>query len=201
MPKSSAKWVETGYNLLAMNGPEGVHIEAIARILDANKSSFYHFFGTMEIFYDELMLHHYDMIDIALTDCQNAQCLDPDYLIYVVKHKIAFMVQVQLSRHKRIPSFSKAYLIVNQKIDESVLLLWNKYLGLLDNDNVALLYLSFVRDTVYSRVSFDTFTYNFLHEIAIGAKQIVEEIRQGKISLKKCDVKEVSNSFKRKDID
>ena len=123
MPKSSAKWLETAYNLLATNGPEGVRIEAIARILDANKSSFYHFFGTMEIFYDELMLHHLDSIDIALHECQNAGSLDPEYLNCVVDHKVAFMVQVQLSRHKNIPSFSKAHNVVNQKLDKSILLL------------------------------------------------------------------------------
>src|SRR5688500_2049134 len=99
MSKNSAKWIETGYNLFAIEGPEGVHIEKIARILGANKSSFYHFFGTLEIFFDELILHHYDKIDLALKDCKNARSLDPEYLDQVVQHKVAFMVQVQLARH------------------------------------------------------------------------------------------------------
>jgi AcrR family transcriptional regulator len=192
MAKNSAKWIETGYNLLAINGPEGVHIETIARILAANKSSFYHFFGTLEIFYDELMLHHYNKIDLALNDCKIARSLDPEYLEQVLKHRDAFMVQVQLSRHKNIPLFSKAFLLVNQKIDQSVLPVWNKHLGVFDNDNLSLLCLSFVRDTFYSRISFETFTYEFLHDIAVEAKKIVEEIREGKISLRKFDPQDVS---------
>src|SRR5688572_24786943 len=152
--KNSAKWIETGYNLLAVNGPEGVHIEKMARILRANKSSFYHFFGTLEIFLDELMLHHYDKVDLVLNDCKNARSLDPEYLEQVVKHKVTFMVQVQLARHKNIPLFSKACLHVNQKMDRSILQLWNKHLGVFDNDNLSLLCLNFVRDTFYSRVSF-----------------------------------------------
>jgi AcrR family transcriptional regulator len=195
MPKGSAKWVETGYNLLAINGPEGVHIETIARTLEANKSSFYHFFGTLEIFYDELMLHHHNKIDIALNDCQDSQSLDPDYLNCMVVHKVAFMVQVQLNRHKKIPSFSKAYSLVNQKIDKSVLLLWNKHLGLFDNDNLSLLYLSFVRDAIYSRINFETFNYPFLHDIAVEAKKIIEEIRQGKTSLRQFGDTDVTNRF------
>jgi AcrR family transcriptional regulator len=188
--KNSAKWIETGYNLLADPGPEGVHIEKIARILRTNKSSFYHFFGTLEIFYDELMQHHYDKVDLVLNDCKHARSLDPEYLEQVVKHKVTIMVQVQLARHKNIPLFSKAYLHVNQKIDRSILHLWNKHLGVLDNDNLSLLCLNFVRDTFYSRVSFENFTYEFLHDIAVEAKKIVDEIRQGKVSLKQFGSKD-----------
>jgi hypothetical protein len=120
-----------------------------------------------------------------MKDGERAQSLDPDYLTRMVNHKVALMVQVQLTRHKNIPLFSKAYLQVNQKIDESVILLWNKYLGIFDNDNLSLLCLRFVRDTFYSRVSFENFNYHFLHELAVEAKKVVDRIKEGSISLNK----------------
>jgi AcrR family transcriptional regulator len=166
---------------------EGIHIEKIARAIGLNKSSFYHFFGTLEVFHEQLILHHYDMIDMAMKDGEGAQTLDPDYLTRMLNHKVAFMVQVQLTRHKSNPLFSKAYLHVNRKIDKSVILLWNKYLGVFDNDSLSLLCLSFVRDTFYSRVSLENFDYNFLHDLAIEAKKVVDNLKEGKISLNKID--------------
>lgn len=202
MQKTSTKWIETGYNLLAIAGPGGVHIEKIARILEANKSSFYHFFGTMEIFYDELILHHYERIDMVLNECKNLQSLDPEYLVQMVKHKVIFMVQVQLARQKNDPLFSKASLHINQKIDQSILRLWNKHIGIFDNDVLSLLYLNFVRDTFYSRVTFENFTYGFLHDMAVEAKKIVDEIRQGKISQQKFGSKGALNRpSKQNDVD
>ena len=184
---SATKWLETGYTLFAREGPDGVQIEKIARLLALNKSSFYHYFGTLEIFNGLLIQHHYNKIDVAIEDAQEAESLDPDYLDTIVKHKVTFMFQMQLTRHTSNALFSKACLKVNQKIDQSVILLWNKHLGLTNNDDVSLLYLGFVRDTFYARISFENFNYHFLHEIASGAKRIVQEIQEGKISLNKFE--------------
>jgi AcrR family transcriptional regulator len=184
---SATKWLETGYTIFAREGPDGIQIEKIARLLALNKSSFYHYFGTFEIFYELLVQHHYNRIDMAMKDAQVATCLDPDYLEIVVKHKVTFMFQMQLTRYKSNALFSKACSRVNQKMDESVILLWNKHLGVIDNDDLSLLFLGFVRDSFYARVSFENFNYYFLHDLVSGARRIVEEIRQRRISLRKFE--------------
>ena len=184
---SATKWLETGYTVFAHEGPDGLQIEKIARLLALNKSSFYHYFGTLEIFYELLVQHHYNKIDAAVRDAREAKNLDPDYLDTIVKHKVTFMVQMQLTRHTSNPLFSKACLKVHQKIDQSIIFLWNKHLGLTNNDEVSLLYLGFVRDTFYARISFENFNYPFLHELASGAKRIVQEIQAKKISLNKFE--------------
>lgn len=184
---TAAKWIETSYTLFAHDGPEGIHIEKIARILGLNKSGFYHYFGTLEIFYEFLIQHHFRKVDAAIKDAQEAQRLDPDYLDKIVKHKVTFMVQMQLTRHQNNVLFSKACLKVNQKIDQSIIQLWNEHLGLNDNDDLSLLFLGFVRDSFYARVSFENFNYNFLHTLASEAKRIIEEIQQEKISLRRFE--------------
>jgi AcrR family transcriptional regulator len=184
---SATKWLQTGYTVFAHEGPDGIQIERIARIMALNKSSFYHYFGTLEIFFEMLVKYHYNRIDVAIKDADEAENFDPDYLDTIVRHKVTFMVQMQLSRHKNNTMFSKAYSKVNEKIDQSVILLWNKHLGLTNNDDVSLLYLGFVRDTIFARISFENFNYHFLHELASEAKRIVEEIQKGKISLRKFE--------------
>jgi AcrR family transcriptional regulator len=183
---STTKWLETGYMLFACEGPDGIQIERIARILGLNKSSFYHYFGTLEVFYEMMIQYHYAMTDIALKEAQEAETLDPAYLDIIVKHKIPFMFQMQLNRHKKIALFAKACSKVNQKIDQSLILLWKKHLNH-TNEDLSLLCLSFIRDTFYARISFENFNYHLLHELACGAKRIVEKIQEGKICINKFE--------------
>jgi len=184
---TATKWLEAGYNVFAREGPEGIQVERIARILALNKSGFYHYFGTLEIFYELFVQYHYNRVDAAINDAQNARSLDPDYLNIIVKHKITFLVQMQLIRYKSNELFSKAYLQVNQKIDQSVIQLWSKHLGLIDNDDLSLLFLGFVRDSFYARVTFENFNYYFLHTLASEAKKITEELQHKKISLRRFE--------------
>jgi AcrR family transcriptional regulator len=45
-------WIKAGYKLLGTEGMDGIKVERLARILDLNKSGFYHYFGTMEFYED-----------------------------------------------------------------------------------------------------------------------------------------------------
>ena len=179
--KTSVKWIETGYSLFAHDGLEGIHIEKIARALDLNKSSFYHFFGTLEVFHEQLVLHHYNMIDLAMKDGEGAQSLDPD-TSQDGNHKVALWTGTLPTQS--IPFFQS--LFARHKKIENRILLW-KASWRFDNDSFSLLCLSFVRDTFYSRVSFETFNYHFLHELAAEAKKVVDKIKEGSISLNRID--------------
>jgi len=173
--QTSLKWIETGYHLFAHEGPNGIHIEKIARLLELNKSSFYHHFGTLEVFYEELVHYHYQRIDRVMKDVQSSQNLDPDYLYQVIKHKITFLSQVQFVRHKGNPLFAATVLKVNQRIDQSAIQLWKKHVQF-NNDELALKCLSFLRDTFYARVTSDNFNYTFLQDLLKDSKYIVDEI-------------------------
>jgi hypothetical protein len=186
--KTSEKWLEMGYDLFAHEGPDGIHVERIARILNLNKSSFYHFFGTMEIFYEHLMVHHYNAMQLALDECKSAQTFDPEYLNTAIKHKVAFMAQVQLNQHKSNPVFTQAHQKINQKIDQSIGEIWNKYQTVAYKGHPYLLYLGFVRDAFYARVTFANFNYNFLRALLTEAKAIVHEIQFGKTFLNRSVV-------------
>jgi AcrR family transcriptional regulator len=49
-------WLSSGYELFAQEGPDGIQVERLARILNLNKSDFYHYFGEIENFLLELMI-------------------------------------------------------------------------------------------------------------------------------------------------
>ena len=54
----SLAWLEVGYSLFAAEGPDGIQIERMARILQLNKSGFYHYFGDLEGYHHELLRLH-----------------------------------------------------------------------------------------------------------------------------------------------
>jgi AcrR family transcriptional regulator len=51
-------WVETGYGKFSESGPYGMKVEILAKLVNKNKSSFYHHFADMEIFIECLLNYH-----------------------------------------------------------------------------------------------------------------------------------------------
>lgn len=88
--ETKKKWIEIGYDLFANEGPEGVQVERMSRILKLNKSGFYHHFGNMELFSSELVTYHHHMIELYLADAAACKNIDPEYLEVMVKHKHTF---------------------------------------------------------------------------------------------------------------
>jgi len=48
-------WIENGYKAFAYEGPTSFKVERLAKATNKNKSSFYHFFGDMEVFTNKLL--------------------------------------------------------------------------------------------------------------------------------------------------
>lgn len=173
--KVSESWIETGYHLFAHEGLDHIQIEKMARTLLLNKSGFYHYFGTFEIFFEQLLLHHHTKIDHFVNDIRNCQNIDPDFINAMIEHKVSLMVQIHLTRNKNNTTFNCAAEHSDQKIEQAVLPIWAEHIGLLKYD-LASRYWKLVRDMFYTRVTFDNFTYSFLHRLASDAKEIVEGI-------------------------
>ena len=56
--KNRESWIDMGYQLVSQKGFRSINIESLSRALKKNKSSFYHYFGDLEIFIEELLGHH-----------------------------------------------------------------------------------------------------------------------------------------------
>ena len=51
-------WVKAGYKLFGKEGMEAIKVERLARILQLNKSGFYHYFGSMKSYLKSLLQYH-----------------------------------------------------------------------------------------------------------------------------------------------
>ena len=86
------------------------------------------------------------------------------------------MFQVQLTRTKNRVSFYEASKAVDEKVNVAVHQLWGDYLDVHSNSDVALRYFHLVRDMFYTRISFENLNYEFLHNLAAEAKQLVNQL-------------------------
>lgn len=169
-------WIDTGYELFARQGLESMQIERLARILDLNKSGFYHYFGDLNNYFEHLIRHHHHRIDQMVKEIESIEVLDPDYLLLMLKHNVTVMANMQLlrNRHKRL--FENAFSEASHKIDSALVPVWSAHLGIPDQPELALSYLKMARDVFYARVTFDSFNYEFLHNLALDAKRILDDM-------------------------
>ena len=171
-------WTELGYELFAAEGLEGIQVERLARILQLNKSGFYHYFADLEGFCQQLIHLHKRKIDLLIVDVLEIKKLDPDYLLLLVKYTSTIMFQVQLTRNKEQYSLYEASEEIDKRLNHGVRDLWIDYLGSNANSDHAMRYYDFVRDMLYTRVSFRNFNFQFLHSLITEAKVLIDQINE-----------------------
>jgi len=174
--KNGSLWLEQGYILFAEEGLDGIQVERLARILQLNKSGFYHYFGDLEGYCIELIGLHEKKVNQLIKCISELSDFDPGYLNLLIANPATVMFQVQLTRNKHGFSFYKASELADQRISNAIAALWSDYLGMGSNEALALRYYHFVRDMFYTRVSFDNLNYMFLHNLISESRQLLIEI-------------------------
>lgn len=170
-------WIVKGYELLAREGPEGLQVERLARILDFNKSGFYHYFGNQSTYIQHLMQHHLKNVDLMVEAVHSMPQFMPGFAQLLADFSLSILTQKQLQRSRHIPLFAKTYDEVNKKIDPKILSLWANFIEIPDNPTLALRYLEFVRDLFYARVTSTTLTFEFVYNFIIESKEICDGFR------------------------
>lgn len=179
---NSSVWKEAGYTLFAEEGPEGIQVERLARILQLNKSGFYHYFGDLEIYIKELVKLHQQKTEIYLSDLLLIKNIDPDYLHLAVEHKTPIMFHLNLIRANN-PSFSSVAERINQREASLLCEMWTQYLGRHESPSLAIRSFGIVRDMFYARLSFQNFNYPFLHNLMTQAKIVMARLTESRTEL------------------
>ncbi len=155
-------WIETAYGIFALEGPKGLRIESIARIIGKSKSSFYHHFADLGIFTDVLLGHHLDRAqDIALR-MQRCERMDPDMLELLVDVKTDILFHRQLRIHRDVQSYRQYFEKAHAPIEEALLGVWSKALDLGARERLARIMLNLAVENFYLRVTAESLTREWL---------------------------------------
>lgn len=174
--KAYNAWIKVGYELFAQEGPEGIQIERLARILDLNKSGFYHYFGNHDTYFEHLMQHHLLQANLLVENIRSSRNFIPECIQFLAESSIPILVQKQLQRACHISLFARTYEEINNKVDPAILTQWIDFIEIPD-PTLALQYLEFVRDTFYARVTTDTLSFEFIFDICMQAKEICNGLK------------------------
>jgi AcrR family transcriptional regulator len=173
---ASERWVEAGYNLFVKEGPDGLQVERLARILGLNKSGFYHYFGDMENYTARLIRYHYREFDRFMDDVVKCRNVDPEYIQVIHNHRLMAMGQMQLARNKDNPMFLDAHKEGDDRVVSLTRGIWADYLNLNDKLELAGQFHALLRDIFYTRITWENFTIEYLRTLAEEVRDIVSKM-------------------------
>ena len=168
LDNSKQKWLEKGYEHFALFGPENISINAISKEIDSTRSSFYHHFSDMEVFFASLLESHYQLTKQFIVEGkQNCKKLIPDLYILLEKFSLGLKFNRQLFVNRHIPSFGFMFNRVFEKVTEDFVLdLFVHQFNLqLERNDVASIWLT-LTESWYARINPENLEASELQMIA-----------------------------------
>ncbi len=170
--KGYKAWIDAGYDLFAQEGYDGIQVERLARIIDMNKSGFYHYFGNRETYFKHLMQHHLNNADLLVEAIQSIHSFEPDYIKFLISFSTPILVQKQLLRENHHPLFATTFIEGNKTVDPTIIPLWANFIGMGEDPVLASRFFEFFRDMFFVRVNKHNLNYEFIHALCMEAKDI-----------------------------
>ena len=168
---SKQKWLDKGYEHFSLFGPEKLSINKISKEIGSSRASFYHHFGDIEVFIEELLDMHWQInqqfCSVGALECKK---YFPDLYLLLEQYPIPLQFSKQLFLNRNKPAynylFAKTYNIAAKTF---LLKLFSKQFDLHYNDEDTYNLWLTVGESWYSRL--DT---NYLS--AANMQQLAEEI-------------------------
>ena len=177
MNKNKLVWIKEGYYIFGRKGPSGIHIEKLAKKLNKSKSSFYHYFGGIETFKEELLAFHLERADQIAERGKLCKNMDPDVINLLVDTKDDLLFNKQLRLNTKNPAFEKCHDQASKKINNSYLDKWNVAIGFEQNPMLGEIILNLLRDNFFLQVNDENLTYQWFHDYLNNLFSIIQQIQ------------------------
>ncbi len=170
-------WIESGYKCFALNGPESLKIERLAKDVQKNKSSFYHLFGDLDLFIEELLRFHKTQSKI-MTEKESAIKTQEELIAVFIEHKVDLLFNRQLRIHHHDERFQKCFNEIDAESLPVFLPIWKKLIQLEENSYLANLVLSFSLENFYLQISAERINKVWLKEFIDRIKSMIHQFKQ-----------------------
>jgi len=169
------KWLETGYMHFAESGPENLSINRLSKELGSSRASFYHYFGDMDVFIDELLAMHWKIVlefnRRGKTECKQ---LFPDLYNLLSEHTVPLKFNIQLFRHRNTPAYNYLFIkTYESSAKEFILRLFAKEFNLVQPESEMLKLWTTVGETWYSRLTMEDLSAQTLQR---HAEEIMDSV-------------------------
>ena len=153
-------WIEKGYEQFALCGPECLSINKLSKSIGFSRASFYHHFGDIDVFIEELLELHWQIVEqFNVLGKENCTNLFPELYDALEQNALVLKFNLQLFHHRSYPAYSYLFLKTYRACSESFALdLFRKQFELTQSENeVYLLWLT-LGEAWYSRITPDDLT-------------------------------------------
>lgn len=120
-------WITTGYNLFGEIGPEALNVEKLSNIVGLNRSSFYHYFGSVASFETAVLQYHikrYETFGKIIMDyVEFEQLFTPE----VYDHQDALSFQRQLMINQGISRYKNCSDEARKFTEQKTFELWSVF--------------------------------------------------------------------------
>ncbi len=121
--KTKQIWIEKGYEHFALFGPENLSINKLSRELGSPRASFYHHFGDIENFIDELLDMQWKINQqFCLVGTHECKKYLPDLYLLLEQYPITLQFSKQLFLNRNIPAYNYMFLKLYEEAARSFIL-------------------------------------------------------------------------------
>lgn len=177
MNKSKLAWIKEGYSVFGRKGPSGINVEELAKKLNRSKSSFYHYFGDMETFQEELLDFHLERADQIAIKGRTCKNMDPDVINLLVETKDDLLFNKQLRLNFQNQIFKNCFEQSFKKITDSYLDKWNISIGFEQKPMLGKVILNILVDNFFLQVNGEILTYQWFHEYLKNLRSVIQQIQ------------------------
>jgi len=161
-------WIEKGYEHFALYGPKNLSVNKLSKTTGSSRGSFYHHFGDIDVFVEELFGKHCHIV-VIFKSLGREKCkrLFPDLYIFLEQNPLTLQFSLQLFHNRSNPEFNFVFIKSYEEIAKSFALeLFKKHFGLLQSEReVYLLWLT-LGEAWYSRLDPNDLTSETLQKHA-----------------------------------
>jgi len=158
-------WIEAGYAVFALQGPDALKVEQLARQVGISKSSFYHHFADVPVFLERLLAHHLLRADALAAKARGCGSFDPDFIQLLVAHRSDVLFQRQLRILRDNAAFQRCFQHAHERVVEQVMPRWAEALGIPGQLAPAREMLHVVTDVFYQRLTNDNLSYPWMVDL------------------------------------
>ncbi len=153
-------------------------VEVIARRVGKSKSSFYHHFADLEVFTELLLAYHLERAKVIAEMERRCLNIDPDLIAVMVEVKEDLLFNRQLRVNRTEAAFKKCFEASNQLVEEALLEVWSREIGLADNTRLAGVMLALVMENFYLQLTEETLNREWLLNYFQGIRSMVGEFQK-----------------------
>jgi AcrR family transcriptional regulator len=177
MKEIEKSWIENGYRFFAYEGPSGLKIERLSKVVGKNKSSFYHLFADLEVFMQRLLAFHLHQAKIIAAK-ESMSKNEQELTDIILEHKVDLLFNRQLRFHRENPDFKNCFDKINQISIPAILPVWKKIIGISDNTSLAQMVLTLSLENFYLQITDETLNESWLKTYFATIREMILHFKQ-----------------------